>query len=306
MLQLTTASRRKPPRQVIRELRCPATLELLERLFLHESQESIKVTFIALDFEYLSRSGDSITEVGISTLSTDDIWQSAHPLGNTIQSRRYITSKPSSCQPFLFGESKRILRRDIPELLKEAISMKSQSPIRTPGRVVLVGHHISAEIDIMEKLGINLLDPNLFSIEGIVDTSRIATGLDLPFSEDLPSLGKVLELSQVPFHKSYLHNAGNDAHFTLRALLMLTAMALEKMELGELQKDRISRLQSIALDPIDFDRLALEVRRKRTEENVRKGATLRGPKLGNDHVDVWGCDEEECLGGTLFEMDADT
>lgn len=158
----------------------------------------------------------------------------------------------------------------------------------------------------MEKLGINLLDPNLFSIEGIVDTSRIATGLELPFSEDLPSPGKVLELSQAPSHKYCLHNAGNDAHFTLRALLMLTAIALEKMELCELQKDRISRLRSIALDPIDFDRLSLEVRRKRTEENVRKGAALRGSKLGNGHVDVWGCDEEECLGRTLFKMDAYT
>lgn len=80
----------------------------------------------------------------------------------------------------------------------------------------------------MEKLGIDLLDPNLFNIEGLVDASRIVTGLELPFSENLPSPRTILDLLRVSFHKSYLHNAGNDAQFTLRALLMLTAMALEK------------------------------------------------------------------------------
>jgi hypothetical protein len=90
---------------------------------------------------------------------------------------------------FLFGESERMLRRNLLQYLKDIISMKS--PAGAPSKVVLVGHQISAELDIMQEIGISLRDQELYSVEGILNISTITGELGLPFS-CLPSLGRVL------------------------------------------------------------------------------------------------------------------
>lgn len=76
--------------------------------------------------------------------------------------------------------------------------------------VVLVGHALKNDLAYLRRLGIDAL-----AIPNVVlqlDTQRIATPKKLA-----PSLGKLLTALGIPADN--LHNAGNDAHFTLRAVL---------------------------------------------------------------------------------------
>lgn len=172
---------------------------------------------------------------------------------------------------------------------------------------MLVGHQISSELDIMEKIGINLRDQELFSIEGILDISTISKYLGLPFSRR-PSLGRLLEFFRIPFQESYFHNAGNDPHFTLRALLMLAAMAFEHREVEDFTRARMSDLRSIALDLIDFDSRTPDAERLRLEKNAKKAAwcALERESVIKLADDWWDGSEKGFLGMAFFEMDGDT
>jgi hypothetical protein len=201
---------------------------------------------------------------------------------------------------FLFGESERMLRRNLLQYLKDTISMKSPAGARS--KVVLVGHQISAELDIMQEIGINLRDQELYSIEGILNTSTITRELGLPFSK-LPSLGTILKFLGIPFRNRCLHNAGNDAHFTLRALLMLAAMSFER-KLEDSQTARISDLKSIALSPVDFDSRTPDSKKFHTDIDMKK-ALKREQAMKSVDDDWWGDSLGEFLGMTLVGMDAD-
>ncbi|KAM6487210.1 hypothetical protein HDV62DRAFT_349305 [Trichoderma sp. SZMC 28011] len=80
-------------------------------------------------------------------------------------------------------------------------------------KVLLVGHDIRHEIRILRQLK---FDFSRFDITGSIDTFRIAQQI-LPYFS--LSLGELLTELQCPHN--WLHNGGNDAHFTLRALLLL-------------------------------------------------------------------------------------
>jgi hypothetical protein len=309
MLLTTTNCKNKPDsplRQVIRALRGPASIELLEKTFLHDTTG---VTFIAIDFEYLPAKGNvEITEIGISTLSTDK-WRQFPPVQkNIIHSQRHFTSKaPRSGLDFLFGESERILKRNIPQFLKDTLCIISLGGI--PHKIVLVGQSTPAELDILEKIGINLADNDIFAIEGILDISTIIRGgLGHEFAKR-PSLARILEFLGIPYQQRYLHNAGNDAHFTLRAFLTLAAAALERLDLEDLQRARVADLKMIALEPIDFVSQTPDGRLW-TDDKAKKAAAARcGVKqkpVTEVADDWWDGLLEELLGTTIFELTADS
>jgi hypothetical protein len=111
-------------------------------------------------------------------------------------------------------------------------------------------------------------DQELYSIGGDLDVITIVRGLGL-FSQN-PTLERLLEFLGIPFQKYYLHKAGNDAPFTLRALLMFAATTFERMELDDFSRTRISDLKSIALDPIDFDSPTPDEERNMVEVKAKK------------------------------------
>jgi hypothetical protein len=106
------------------------------------------------------------------------------------------------------------------------------------------------------------------------------------------------------FQKYHLHNAGNDTHFTLRALLMLAAIAFERMELEDTQKARVSDLKSIALDPIDFDLLTPDQVRSAVN-HIERRVERREAGLKLKQEDWWS-DSEESWDMSLFGIDAET
>jgi hypothetical protein len=170
---------------------------------------------------------------------------------------------------FLFCESERIPRRDTPQFLKVVLSFRS--PADVPQKVVLLGYTISVELDIMEKIGINLRDDELFSIGGSLEISTtIREDVGHKFNRRR-SLERILECLGIPFQKRYFHNTKNDAYFTLRVQPVLAAIGFERLKLEDVQRARISDLKSIALASIDFDSPTPDGR-LRADENSKKTA----------------------------------
>lgn len=172
---------------------------------------------------------------------------------------------------------------------------------------MLLGHSISAELDSMEKIGIDLRDQRLFSIEGILDTGTISKHLGLPFSQR-PSLAKLLGFFAIPFQTYSLHNSGNDAHFTLRALLMLATTAFESMQLDKTLKTRVEHLKLIALDPIHLDARTPDEERKVLREEAKKAAGQISKQKSMIQIssDLLDGSEDASLEMIIFGMGADT
>jgi hypothetical protein len=118
-----------------------------------------------------------------------------------------------------------------------------------PRRVIIVAQRVAGELSSMYNfLGIDLTNREKFpSIIGILDTcelsNRIAHQADTAFVSF--KLQGVLETFGIPH--AFLHIAGNDANFTLKALLMLFVQDFQKNDkLKKFRASRLADLKSIA------------------------------------------------------------
>lgn len=174
--------------------------------------DALDAIFIAIDFEYSHFSAKTgcirIREVGIAMLDTRDI--SYKKPNNVISSQHYRTVIDT--KQFIFGTSIDIEQDKLVDLLKRLLFPEDQGRKRAR-KLILVGHGFSFEIQALRGLGINLaLAP---AVEDIFDTHYL--GLEV-FGQDF-SLSRLTR--QTGIQGSHFHNAGNDANFTLRAMLLL-------------------------------------------------------------------------------------
>jgi hypothetical protein len=82
----------------------------------------------------------------------------------------------------------------------------------------------------------------------ILDTDIMARNLRASFSTSLTSfkLGFLLKELECPHQSSDLHNSGNDATFTLHAMLMLVVKSSESREMSLVQRELLKRLRVVA------------------------------------------------------------
>lgn len=167
------------------------------------------VVFVSLDFE-----GDPLQpkrgmiELGIAKLGSHQLF-SESDLGITsfnfaLKTRRH--------RKFLFGNSTRLslelLGRTIVEFFSE---LNHEDPQR---EIIFVSHGTTNEIRILDDIGVSL---EALPITGIVDMYYLARHI-LGLSCSLECL---LTMLRIPARLDLLHCAGNDAHYTLQALLAL-------------------------------------------------------------------------------------
>jgi hypothetical protein len=178
--------------------------------------------FVSIDTEAPERGQAplGITELGISILDTRKLLETlTNDLSNTLSTFHYETEKyrrdrNPRCCPFYFGESQYVDENRTGALVDHVLRTGSTDPSATEVRnTVLVGHGVNADIFTLMKVGkLELRNfPNLL----ILDTKVIAEprfGLDQRLKHLLVNYG-------IP--RNDLHNAANDAHFTLKLLLML-------------------------------------------------------------------------------------
>ncbi|KAL6233694.1 hypothetical protein BDW75DRAFT_241755 [Aspergillus navahoensis] len=191
--------------------------------------------FISVDIEVHERSHSQVTEIGISTLDTRDLigvapgtngeeWQSR------IQSRHlrvkeyrnhanhlYVRGCPTK---FEFGTSEWVASDDLSNAVQACFALPSflDGADKKLRPLVLVGHSLSSDIRYLEFANVHIL--------GNSGASRFSDRIDTAASFQLlrgemepRSLGAVIgEMGMTGWN---LHNAGNDARYTLQALVAI-------------------------------------------------------------------------------------
>ncbi|KAK2613603.1 hypothetical protein N8I77_000507 [Diaporthe amygdali] len=173
------------------------------------------VRFLSIDIDSLQEHDGVIQNlhVGISVLDSESLKTPVTTEKQRIESHHYIVGNPkfarNKANKFLFGNPKTI----------PLSGLKDQLQLFTSNRdIILIFHGGHRELWALKALSINL-NP-LYTI----DTVKAAQyPLQLSYRCSLEKL--LLEL-KIPF--TTLHNAGNDAHFVLRAVLMLAVQDAQR------------------------------------------------------------------------------
>ncbi|PVH86847.1 hypothetical protein DL98DRAFT_567142 [Cadophora sp. DSE1049] len=215
------------------------------------------VIFVCIDVEAYERSSRIITEIGIATLDTDDLESLAPGEGGAewmkkIRARHFRinehkhynnTEFVAGCADrFEFGDSEFINLKDAPHI----ISTCFKPPFSGPGdvraenndqpkrNIILVGHDVGADIQYLQSIGYDVL--NLSNLLEQADTAIMWRYLK---RETNPrNLGSILaDLGIIGWN---LHNAGNDAVYTLQAMIGIAITHIEenqkKRDVKDLEK----------------------------------------------------------------------
>lgn len=144
--------------------------------------------------------------------------------------------------------------------------------------VVIVGHGILNELQALQALGFEFERPP----SGTLDTSRVANEVLECFGG---SLGDLLSMLGCPFNR--LHVAGNDANFTLRALLLLVAEWCISQRQQDDEVSNILRHASTCPIPpyIDPEIEAAERRQKRREKGLAKSRKHQSKSWSKEEQD---------------------
>jgi DNA polymerase III epsilon subunit-like protein len=202
--------------------------------------------FVCVDCEAYEFAQDKITEVGICVLDTADltpenlntatgefIWpnvlKSAHFIVNEYKhlvNKRFVRGHPDK---FSFGTTQQLPLAIAANMLRRLFQDPTQlddlmNTLKTPEsdlrEIVLVGHGISSDVEYLKN--INFDAHQVKNIVSTADTHRI---LGKTGQTSLARLLTALNFNSVEDveQQLWLHNAGNDAVWTMKALVMLVS-----------------------------------------------------------------------------------
>ncbi|KAL8688136.1 MAG: hypothetical protein Q9224_004965, partial [Gallowayella concinna] len=240
------------------------------------------VVFICVDVEAYEKENRPVTEIGISTLDTNDLigvslgecgsaWmkkirarhfrikETAH-LHNT----EFVAGCAERFEPE-FGASEWISFKEAPQVIASCFRPPYSRPVEslngeslTNGdaianankeyvekrQIVLVGHDVRNDIDYLRKIGYDV--STLSNIIEALDTADLYRAWK--HHQNPTKLGSILmDLEMVGWN---LHNAGNDAAYTLQALLGI-AISSRKSSLTTSQSQITSRTQDLEREARD-------------------------------------------------------
>ncbi|CAF9930024.1 MAG: hypothetical protein ALECFALPRED_004502 [Alectoria fallacina] len=186
------------------------------------------VIFISVDVEAFEFNQKLVTEIGISTLDTVDLLGlQPGAKGNNwaakIRSRHFRIQEHShrlnkvhvgGCpDKFDFGQSEWISKQDVVSVLKECFNPSRSPYLSGTCRVVLVGHDIAADMKYLNELGFDVARMTI----DCIDTSDIYKASRRDGRQS--ALSTLLLQCGIP--AKHLHNAGNDASYTLRVMVAI-------------------------------------------------------------------------------------
>jgi hypothetical protein len=209
---------------------------------------------ICVDFEAWEKDNSYITEAGVAVLDTKDIAQISPGAGcknwiAKIRARHFrvrenanmVNGEHVSGHPdrFNFGESEFLSKAELKQKLLEIIltpdptvePLEDLSGYGNPDPIyrlfAIIGHGLQADIGFLEK-GFGIHVRPMRQCMDTVDTQNLCTALH--HSEwGICSLGQLLD--DLEIKHEFLHNAGNDAMYTLQAFIKMGLT--ESFSLGE-------------------------------------------------------------------------
>ncbi|KAG7148203.1 hypothetical protein HYQ46_002931 [Verticillium longisporum] len=128
-----------------------------------------------------------------------------------------------------FAETVRIAAEQVIHVITNAVRIQEHDSTgekmagtRNFRKVILVGHSIDGDLAILKRIGFNMYKEK--TVAAILDTHTLSRQvLTGERATGGYSLAGVLTALGCPYEPHELHNAGNDATYTLRATLMLAA-----------------------------------------------------------------------------------
>ncbi|KAG9193602.1 hypothetical protein G6011_03637 [Alternaria panax] len=233
---------------------------------------------IAVDFENTQAIKGALTvdancQAGIAILDTKNIKQ--RHIDKVLRTYMFATGTPAyvakASNRYHFGKT----NSASPSKLVNCI----RSLVPPDRKVVFVGHGVMNDLRALQALGFQFSD----NLVAVIDTLQVANEVFDCWAGPLRGLLKELDCPH-----SRLHCAGNDANFTLKALLLLTAKDLEKQD-GD--KGMIRLLRQFGRQELPR-RLYSEVRVKPKRDEggtsinaMTPGVTERAEKTSTDDRD---------------------
>ncbi|KAF8076494.1 hypothetical protein FPV67DRAFT_1618269 [Lyophyllum atratum] len=187
-----------------------------------------KGVWCALDFEAWELDHTVITEFGWSLFGWRDgeeVQESGHLIIDEHQKYRNSKYVPEHRYDYGFGESEIIKKAAFKTRVCDFITQLAQY-----GAVFLVFHDNNQDIKYLRSPsigapldGLSYTLPDAMPDDGlfVVDTSDLFAALEGAGTADRRALGRVCNLIQIPTKN--LHNAGNDAYYTLKAMMSMAA-----------------------------------------------------------------------------------
>ncbi|KAK6335322.1 hypothetical protein TWF718_010752 [Orbilia javanica] len=174
-------------------------------------------TFFSVDIESWERNHDIVTEVGLTKYIPGTTLDHGEPISDHIiikEHRRYKNGSyvADASGNFEFGNSRQVPLAEI----KGAIVAFMDAP--ESHQRILVGHDINADIEYLRKLG---YDEELKGFSMTFDTVEIWKA----FADTLDGIGLSRLCSQLDISAWNLHNAGNDARYTMDAFVKMVSRA---------------------------------------------------------------------------------
>ncbi|EPQ64957.1 hypothetical protein BGT96224_604 [Blumeria graminis f. sp. tritici 96224] len=203
------------------------------------------VVFICVDVEAWERNSKIITEIGFATLDTKDIasiapgergtnWMKAiRPRHfRVIEHKDYVNKDfvTGCADRFEFGNSEFISLKDAPQVVSSCFKHpfskieEISEDEHTSRKIVLVGHDVLSDVVYLRKLGYDVF--NLSTLEELIDTAEMNRYLTRQLNPQ--NLGAALYGLGITAWN--LHNAGNDAVYTLQAMIALAIKQVTERE----------------------------------------------------------------------------
>ncbi|CCK70696.1 uncharacterized protein KNAG_0F00240 [Huiozyma naganishii CBS 8797] len=207
--------------------------DLKNAIKLFSSNRTICLSF---DIEAYERDNDVITEIGIAVYDPRENQWGVTP---TIRNWHLIIAEAVDLnngnwvldmkECFIHGESLVMPLQECVNFMQAIINYYMitpppylQSDPRDHWDRAFIGHSVEGDFKWLKKLKIQIPETRPLNHLGrsispyIIDTHKI---FHMSYGKENGSLGKVLRLFQLPH--AFLHNAGNDAHYTLKLMMHL-------------------------------------------------------------------------------------
>ena len=226
------------------------------------------VVFVCVDVESYERDHNKITEVGVATLDTQDLvgvapgvdgeaWRELIQARHfRIQEYRHLVNHDfvKGCpEAFRFGKSTFIPLGEARDHVAGCFHppfgyqdtdkpecAEGTEPPTEPRKIIFLGHDTMSDIDYLKKLKFDPLKENIMELMDTASLYRV-------WHRDQQSTGLGKILADLGIAGWDLHNAGNDAVFTVQAMLAVCVReaALRGTQLDDMrERERAARLNA--------------------------------------------------------------